>query len=129
MEYVYLLANASLTLRVVKYLQQMPHLPVKFMTVIHQTDGWVILIKMNSPLNPQLAGDLWAFLNELGIPYSPPRHVNIALWSLEAGESAIEVMRRYKVVVVAHGNAQREKIEAFQQQMVRGLGYCPSTLA
>ena len=106
----------------------MSHLPVKFITVVHQVDGWVILIKMNSPLNPQGAGDLWAFLNELGTPYSPPRRLNIALWSLEAGEDRIDVMHRYQVVVVAHGRVQREEIEAFQQQMVSGLGYCPSTL-
>lgn len=31
----------------VKYLQAMPQLPVKFITVIHQIDGWVVNIKMN----------------------------------------------------------------------------------
>lgn len=98
MEYVYNLANVSLTLRLVKHLHQMPQLPVKFMTVIHQTDGWVI-------------------------------SVNLALWSLEAGENPIDVMRRHQVVVVSHGSPKREEIQAFQQQMIRGLGYCPTTLA
>lgn len=129
MEYVYNLANVSLTLQLVKHLHQMPQLPVKFMMVIHQTDGWVISVKMNSPLNHQQSGDFRAFVSELGIPYSPPRSVNLALWSLEAGENPIDVMRRHQVVVVSHGSPKREEIEAFQQQMIRGLGYCPTTLA
>ncbi len=41
MEYLYYLANASLTLRIVEYLHFKPHLPVCFVTVIHQLDGWV----------------------------------------------------------------------------------------
>jgi hypothetical protein len=128
MEYLYYLANASITLRIVSYLHGLPKIPISFVTVINQTDGWVVNIKMKSPLKPQQDGDLRAFLNELGIPYSPPGRVSIALWNLEAGESPIEVMRRYQVVVVSHGSPQREEIEAFRQQMIRGLGYCPPTL-
>lgn len=104
-------------------------MPVAFITVIHQIDGWVVKVKMNSPLNSQEDGDFRAFLNELGIPYEPPMRVNMALWSLEAGQSPIDVMRRYQVAVVSHGSPQREEIEAFRQQFVRGLGYCPETLA
>ena len=100
MEYLYFLANASLTLRLVQYLHAMPHLPVKFMSVIHLLDGWVVKVKMNSILNPQESGDFRAFLNELGIPLEPPRRVNMALKSLEAGESPIDVMRCYQVIVV-----------------------------
>lgn len=128
-EYIYFLENASLTLRVVNYLHRTPQLPVKFMTVIHQIDGWAIWVKMNFPLNSQQSGDFQAFLNELGIPYLPPRRVNIALRNLEAGENPIDVMRRYHVVIVSHGSPDKSEIEAFQQQMIRGLGYCPSTLA
>lgn len=129
MEYLYYLANASLTLRIVEYLHGRPQMPVAFVTVIHQIDGWVVKVKMNSSLNPQQAGDFQAFLNELGIPYEPPMRVNMALWSLEAGQSPIDVMRRYQVAVVSHGSPEREEIEAFRQQFVRGLGYCPETLA
>jgi len=129
MEYLYYLANASITLRIVEYLHSTPQLPVAFVTVIHQIDGWVVKVKMNSPLNSQQDGDFRAFLNELGIPYEPPMRVNMALWSLEAGQSPIDVMRRYQVAVVSHGSPQREEIEAFRQQFVRGLGYCPETLA
>lgn len=129
MEYIYYLANASLTLRIVEYLHGKPQMPVSFVTVIHQIDGWVVKVKMNSALNSQQDGDFRAFLNELGISYEPPMRVNMALWSLEAGQSPIEVMRRYQVAVVSHGSPEREEIEAFRQQFVRGLGYCPETLA
>lgn len=128
MEYLYYLANASLTLRIVEHLHSTPHISVAFVTVIHQIDGWVVKVKIN-PLNSQQDGDFRAFLNELGIPYEPPMRVNMALWSLEAGQSPIDVMRRYQVAVVSHGSPQREEIEAFRQQFVRGLGYCPETLA
>lgn len=129
MEYVYFLANASHTLRVVKYLQAMPHIPVKFITVLHLVDGWVFLVKMDFPLSPQSEGDIKAFLTEMGILYSPPMRVRLALWSLEAGESAINVMRRYQVIVVRHGNPDSSEIEAFRHQFIEKLGYCPQTLA
>ena len=129
MEYLYYLANASLTLRIVEYLHSTPQMPVDFLTVIHQIDGWVVKVKMKSPLNTQQHGDFRAFLNELGIPYEAPTRVSMALWSLEAGQSPIDVMRRYQVAIVSHGSPEREEIEAFRQQFVRGLGYCPETLA
>lgn len=129
MEYLYYLANATLTLRIVEHLHRRPQMPVSFVSVIHQIDGWVVKIKMASPLNSQQAGDFRAFLHELGIPYEAPMRVNMALWSLEAGQSPIDVMRRYQVAVVSHGSPEREEIEAFRQQFVQGLGYCPETLA
>ena len=129
MEYLYYLANASLTLRIVEYLHGRPQLPFGFVTVIHQIDGWVVKLKMNSPLNTQQDGDFRAFLNELGIPYEAPIRLRMALWSLEAGQSPVDVMRRYQVAIVSHGNPEREEIETFRQQFVRGLGYCPETLA
>src|SRR5918997_958623 len=104
MDYLYFLANASLSLRVVEYLHSMPQLPVQFMTVIHQIDGWVIKVRMNSPLTPQQHGDFRAFMNELGIPYIPGIRLQMALWSLETGQSPLEVMRRYKMAVVSHGS-------------------------
>jgi hypothetical protein len=129
MDYLYFLANASLTLRVVVYLKSMPQLPVQFMTVIDQIDGWVIKVKMNSPLTPQQHGDFRAFMNELGIPYIPGIRLQMVLWSLETGQSPLEVMRRYKIAVVSHGSPDKSDIEAFRQQFTMGLGYCPETLA
>ncbi|MEM6399288.1 MAG: hypothetical protein AAF757_03525 [Cyanobacteria bacterium P01_D01_bin.116] len=129
MEYLYYLANASLTLRVVQYLHARPRIPVSFITVIHQIDGWVVRVKLDYPINISEDGDIRAFLNELGIRYEPPMRVQMALWSLEAQQNPVEVMRRYQVAIVSHGSPDKEEIEAFRQQFVRGLGYCPETLA
>ncbi|AFZ20812.1 hypothetical protein [Allocoleopsis franciscana] len=129
MDYLYFLANASLTLRVVEYLNSMHQLPIQSMTVIHQIDGWVIKVKMNGPLTPHQHGNFRSFMNELGIPYDPEIRLQMALWSLETGQSPIDVMRRYQVAVVSHGNPDRSDIEAFRQQFTMGLGYCPETLA
>ena len=129
MEYLYYIANASLTLRIAEYLHSASHLPVDFMSVIHQIDGWVVRIKLKGQVSPQEDGDFRAFLNELGISYEPPMRVQMALWSLEAGQCPVDVMRRYQVAIVSHGSPERDEIEAFRQQFVRGLGYCPETLA
>ncbi len=129
MEYLYYLANASLTLRVVERLHSATHLPVAFMTVIHQIDGWVVKVKMSEPLHPSMDGDFRAFMNELGIPYQPGIRVQMALWGLETGQSPVDVMHRYQVAVVSHGRPDRSEIEEFRKQFVQGLGYCPETLA
>ena len=129
MEYLYYVVNASLTLRIVKYLHGLTQIPVDFVTVIHLLDGWIVNVKMKSSFNPQQDGDFRAFLNELGIPYEPPRRVYLALESLSAGQSPIDVMHSWHLSIVSHGSPAQEKIEVFQQQVIRGLGYCPSTLA
>ncbi|MEQ8752555.1 hypothetical protein [Coleofasciculus sp. G1-WW12-02] len=129
MDYLYFLANASLTLRVVEYLHSMIQLPVQYTTVIHQIDGWVIKVKMSSPLTPQQHGDFQAFMSELGIPFQPDMRLQMAFWSLDTGQSPIDVMRRYQVAVVSHGHPDKTDIEAFRQQFTMGLGYCPETLA
>ncbi len=129
MEYLYYLANASLTLRVVEHLHQMRWLPVRFMTVIHQIDGWVVKVQLSRALSGAEDGDFRAFLNELGIPFEPELRVQMALWGLETGQSPVEVMRRYQVAVVSYGSPDRTEIEEFRHQFVQGLGYCPETLA
>jgi hypothetical protein len=129
MYYLYFLANASLTLRVADRLQQATHLSVGFMTVIHQIDGWIVKVKLNDPITPQQHGDFLAYMNELGIAYEPEMRLQMALWSLETGQSPIDVMRRYQVAVVTHGKPDKTDIEAFRHQFTRGLGYCPETLA
>ncbi|MEC4806013.1 MAG: hypothetical protein SAJ12_04500 [Jaaginema sp. PMC 1079.18] len=129
MYYLYFIANASLTLRIADYLKLASHLPVTFMTVIHQIDGWIVKIKLEDTITPQQHGDFLAYLNELGIPYEPEMRLQMALWSLETGQSPIDVMRRYQVAIVAHGQSNRSDIEAFRRQFTKGLGYCPETLA
>lgn len=127
MDYLYFLANTSLTLRTVEYLHT-GRLPVRFMTVIHQIDGWIVRVKLNEYLDPQQHGDFQAFMHELGIPCEPDIRVQMALWGLETGQSPVEVMQRYQVAVVSHGTPDRLEIEEFRNQFVRGLGYCPETL-
>jgi hypothetical protein len=129
MDYLYYLANASLTLRIVEYLHTYLQDHLKFLTVIHQIDGWIIRIKLHHPLTEPQEGNFKAYLEELGIPYNPSVRMQMAFWSLEVGQSPIQVMRRYQVAVVSHGNPQGEEVEEFRRQFVRGLGYCPETLA
>lgn len=129
MDYLYHLANASLTLRVVEHLLDMDALPLSFMTVIHQIDGWVIKIRLDDTVQSSAAEDFRAYLSELGISHEPNIRLRMALWGLETGQSPVDVMRRYQVAVVSHGRPDSEEIEAFRGQFVRGLGYCPETLA
>ncbi|MCP9293466.1 MAG: hypothetical protein NDM07_02075 [Planktothrix agardhii LY1] len=129
MEYLYYLANTSLTLRVIDFLCSNHSFPVQFITVIHQIDGWIIKVKMCQYLTPQEHGDFRAFMQELGIPYEPDMRILMALWGLETGQSPLSVMRRYQVAVVSHGIPNREDVESFRTQFVRGLGYCPEALA
>ncbi|NJK37515.1 MAG: hypothetical protein HC825_06480 [Oscillatoriales cyanobacterium RM1_1_9] len=129
MDYLYSLANTSLTLRVIDYLCNHSTLPLKFLTIIHQIDGWIIKIKMHQSLTPKQHGDFTAFMNELGIPHTANIRIQMALWGLETGQTPLSVMRRYQVAVVSHGRPNREEVEAFRSQFVKGLGYCPEALA
>jgi hypothetical protein len=129
MDYLYFLANASLTLRVIEYLRAMDYMSDSSMTVVHQINGWIVKVKFNQPLPPQKHGDFQAFMSELGIPYDPEMRLQMVFWSLETGQSPIDVMRRYQVAIVSHGIPDNSDIEAFRQQFTRGLGYCPETLA
>lgn len=129
MDYLLGLANASLTLRVIEYLRYTRSFPINSLTVIHQINGWVVRIKLNKPLSPQKHGDFSAFLKELGVFYEPDIRLKMAFWSLDAGESAIQVMRHYQLAIISHGMPDISDIEEFRQAFVRGLGYCPETLA
>ena len=129
MDYFYFLANASLSLRTIEYLRSMSHTISASLTVIHQIDGWVVKISFPQSLSPELHGDFRAFMSELGIAYEPEMRLKMVFWSLETGQSSVEVMRRYQVAVVAHGIPDTKEIEAFRDQFTQGLGYCPETLA
>lgn len=128
MDYLYFLANTSLTLRVIEYLHT-GRLPVQFVTVIHQINGWIVRIKMSKYLDVKQHGDFRAYMNELGIPYESDIRVQMTLWGLETGQAPVEVMQRYQIAVVSHGIPDRQEIEEFRNQFVQGLGYCPETLA
>ena len=129
MDYLYFLANASVTLRTIEYLRQMEHTANASLTVIHQIDGWIVKIRFLQALEPKLHGDFRSFMSELGISYNPEMRLKMVFWSLETGQSPVEVMRRYQVAVVSYGTPDTKEIEAFRQQFTKGLGYCPETLA
>lgn len=129
MDYVYFLPNASLTLRVIEYLRRMTNLPACNMAVIHQINGWIIRVKFAQPLKPPHHGNFQAFMSELGIVYQPEMRIQMVFWSLETGQTVVEVMRRYQVAIVSYGSPDTSDIEAFREQFTRGLGYCPETLA
>ena len=103
MDYLYFLANASVTLRTIDYLRTMTHAAGASLTVIHQIDGWIVKIRFPQSLEPHYHGDFRAFMSELGIAYEPEMRLKMVFWSLETGQSPVEVMRRYQVAVVSHG--------------------------
>ena len=127
MDYLYYLGNASLVLRVIEHLKSFSAEPVQFITVLHQLDGWVGRVVCPSWSTHRL-GNLRAFLEELGVVYSPNPRLQHVLYDLENGCSPIEVMQHYKVAVIVHGQPDRSEIESFRQQFIQGLGYCPETL-
>ena len=129
MDYLYFLANASVTLRTIEYLRNMEHTANACLTVIHQIDGWNVKIRFPQALEPKEHGNLCSFMSELGITYEPEMRLKMVFWSLETGQSPVEVMRRYQVAVVSYGKPDTKDIEAFRQQFTIGLGYCPETLA
>ena len=129
MDYLYFLANASLTLRTIEHLRQRKDEISATLTVIHQIEGWIVKVRFSQPLTPEQHGNFRAFMSELGIVYKPEMRLQMVFWSLETGQSAVEVMRRYQVAIVSHGKPDTKDIEAFRQQFTRGLGYCPETLA
>lgn len=89
-------------------------MPQAIVTVIQLTDGWLVRVKMYYPLNSQQDGDFRAYLNEFGIPEEPSRRLKIVFLNLEAGHSPLDIMRRYQMIVVAHGSSQPQEIEAFR---------------
>ena len=128
-EHIYSFANASLTLRAIEHLRNHCQSQLKSVTVINLIDRWLIKINLKDSVSIDYVKNLQAFLNELGITYKPSSNVSIALNELETGESPINVMNRYKVVIVAYGQPEKEEIEIFREQIVDKLGYCPQNMA
>lgn len=129
MDYLYSFSNSTLVLRAIQHLRSHSHLPTQFVTVIHQLDGWVLRVRAATGWTKQIEGDFQAFLMELGVAYSPSVRVRNVLEALEDGQSPVTVMERYQVAVIAHGAPDLTEIKAFREQFIKGLGYCPETLA
>lgn len=128
MDYVYFLANATLTLRAINYIRE-ARLPVKLVTIIHQIDGWALRIRMQTLPSVEQHKALQSVMSELGVPMPSKPRLQVALWNLDMGQSAIEVMQRYQIAIVSHGSPDSRDVELFCQEFIKGLGYKPETLA
>lgn len=128
-KYLYSLTNTSLTLRVVEHLRDYYQTELISVAVINLIDCWLVEINLTDSVEEELVKNLQAFLNELGVPYRPTPAIAIALSELERGESPVEIMNRYRVVIVAYGEPEKQEIEIFREQIVRRLGYCPQNMA
>lgn len=128
MEYLYFFDNASISIWVIEYLKQWPDLQVDYVTVVHIPTGWIIRFKFNGIIQEELEGNFRAVMEEFGYPCVPSTVISNALKNLADGQTSTEVMQRYRIAIVAHGEPCREEIEAFQQQFIQGLGSCPSSL-
>ena len=128
-EYLHSFANASFTLRVIEHLRRQYQSTLESVTVANLIDSWLVKVKLKQSISPQLALNLAAFLNEMGISYQPSALVAKALAELEAGESPTKIMNRYHLVIVAYGKPEKEEIEVFREEIVARLGYCPQNMA
>lgn len=128
-EYIYSFSNASSTLRIIKHLRNKYPTYLAQIVVINLIDRWLVKISLNNSISSQLAENILAFLDEMGMLTKPSAKIIDVLSSLEQGESPTVVMNRYQVVVVAHGQPEIEEIEIFRDQIVDRLGYCPQNMA
>ncbi|UJB72541.1 hypothetical protein HRE53_28500 (plasmid) [Acaryochloris sp. 'Moss Beach'] len=128
MEYLYLFDNASIAIWVIEYLKQRPELPLEYVTVVHLPSGWLIRVKFDGSIQDKLEMNFRAVMKEFGYPCVPSSVMSTALVSLAKGQTPTEVMQRYQIAIVVHGKPNREEIEAFQQQVIQGLGACPNSL-
>lgn len=128
-EYLYSFTNASLTLRTIEYLSDRQMSELKSVVVINTIDRWLIKVNVKDSISLDEAKNLQAVLNELGVRYEPSAIIKIVLARLEMGESPIEIMNLYRVVIVAYGKPETAEIEVFREGIVDKLGYCPQNMA
>ncbi len=128
-ECIYSFPNASFTLRVIQHLRNQYQSYLNSVAVINLVDRWLIKVNLKNSIPDQLAKNLLAFFDEMGVTSQPSTKIVNALASLEQGESPTAVMNRYRVVIVAHGEPETEEIEIFRDQIVHRLGYCPQNMA
>lgn len=129
MEYIYIIDNASLVIRLINFLIKTPRLKESELTIINQINGWIIRLKTPYFLPPLQYRNLRAFLEEIGSTFRPKVKMNLVFCSLDMGESPVKVMIDYQVAIVSHGIPSVTEIEAFRLQFSKGLGYYPETLA
>ena len=128
-EYIYSFPNTSCTLRTITHLRSKYQGYLDSVAVINLIDRWLVKLSLTNSMPGQLVKNLQAFLGEMGSVCQPSSKIQLALASLERGESPTDVMNRYQVVIVAYGKPETEEIEIFRDRVVDGLGYCPHNMA
>lgn len=128
-EYIYSFPNTSCTLRVIQHLRNKYRSYLDSVAVINLIDRWLVKLSLKNSTPYRLVNNIQAFLNEMGSVSQPSTQILEAIASLERGESPTEVMNRYQVVIVAHGEPETEEIEIFRDCIVERLGYCPQNMA
>ncbi len=126
---LYSFSSASITLRVIEHLRNNYQSTLDSVAVINLIDRWLVKINLKYFIDLELAKNLQAFLNEMGIVHTPSAQVAKALIQLDAGESPTAIMNRYQVVIVAYGRPDKKEIEIFREQIIERLGYCPQNMA
>ena len=129
LEYIYSFSNTSCTLIVIKHLQNKYQSYLYSVAVINLIDRWLVKLSFKNSTPYRLVQNIQAFANEIGYAFQPSSKVLKVLSSLDCGESSIEVMNRYQVVIVAHGKLETEEIEIFRDRIVERLGFCPQNMA
>ena len=128
MTFLYCFNNASLTQRMLFYLQQKMRWHLKITTTIFSNEVWIIRLILAPSLGDTLRGNCEAMLNEYGVPYQASPMIARVLEDLDSGASPVEVMNRYRVSILSHGAPAPDEIECFRARFISGLGYCPEAL-
>lgn len=128
-EYIYSFPNTSCTLAIIEHLSRKYQSYLDSVAVINLIDRWLVKLNLKSSIPYRIEKNLQAVLNEMGSVTQPPSNILEALNSLDQGESLIEVMNRYQVVIVAHGKPETQEIKIFRDRIVKSLGYCPQNMA
>ncbi|MGF1515610.1 MAG: hypothetical protein ACFB5Z_18185 [Elainellaceae cyanobacterium] len=129
MEVLYCFANASLTQRVLFYLQQKMRSRLTCVTVIFLNDRWIVRLQLRPAIKIEHRDSALAFLSENGIPHRPTSDLISVFSDLDAGLGVTAAMNRHRIAIVSHGAPIPGEIEHFQAHFAMGLGYCPPSLA
>ncbi|MEM9137080.1 MAG: hypothetical protein AAGB01_07000 [Cyanobacteria bacterium P01_F01_bin.42] len=128
MDELFALANASLVLRLIHYLNHTSPVSLQFLTVIYEDSSWLVRLKSADRPSQSQERDLEAFLWEIGDPCNPQAILREALLDLELGQSPVAVMRQHQIVVISHGAPSALEVEIFRRDFIARLGYTPLTL-
>lgn len=128
MIFSYCIANASLMQRLLTMLHNRLGPNLICTTVIFFNDFWILRIILRPGTSTVDCDDCRAILQENGIPHTLNPLIQSAFQDLDRKDTLLDVMNRYKVVILSHGSLKLEEISAFQKHFISGLGYCPSSL-